>query len=100
MKLINKTKSNYYTIDTYVMRGTVIMTKEESQDVYDYLQNAYKIAKENCVGYTRDCLYMIKDFDFTKKKSHFSLGIHATQLVVDRFNLKGYKDQNYGFVFK
>ena len=93
MKLTNHRKDNSYTIDTYVMHGTIEMSRPEYQKVYLYLWGQYQKAIKDIETYKRDGL---SSLGCTREKNLFSFGVVATKLIVKRFGLTGYKDQNYG----
>ena len=92
MKLTNHNDNNSYDIDTYVMRGTITMTPKEWNDAYLYLWNCYQRGITNVETYQRDSLSSLKK----DKGLLFSIGVLATSLLVKKYHLKGYKDQNYG----
>jgi len=92
MKLKNYNGDSFYTIDTYVMRGTIQMTHNEYDKVYDYLSKEKTKAIKNVDTYKRDSLYSLKK----ETKRMFSVGVCATKLIVDKYGLKNYKDVNYG----
>jgi hypothetical protein len=98
MKLTNHNKNNAYSMkDGSVMRGTITMTRVEFANASRYLDQEYKKAKRNCNTYVRDCLgvtthEITRDFKDTLR----CLGVCATQLLANKYHLKGYKDQNYG----
>ena len=93
MKLINHKRDNSYDIDTYVMRGTIEMTSDEYDQVYAYLKETYNQAVKNCDTYVRDSLSSLKYF---MGIGYISLGVCATKLIVNKYHLESYKDQNYG----
>ena len=92
MKLKNHNKNNTYEIDSYVMRGTIEMSPSEWQKSYLYLWEQYKKAIKSIDTYKRDSLSSLKK----DTGLLFSVGILATQLIVKKYKLKNYKDQNYG----
>ena len=101
MKLTNHSDSNIYDINTYIMRGTISMTQEELLEVYPFLLRELKKAIKNVDTATRDGLWNIKDrFNHRRGKRKFCLGITATRLIVKKYNLKNYKDVNYGIKIK
>ena len=100
MKLINHSDSNIYDIDTYVMRGTIIMTQEEFNWALMFLKKEYTKAKRRCDTYIRDGLSGLEERFKNKGKRNFCLGITATKLLVEKYNLQNYKDVNYGIRIK
>jgi len=92
MKLINHQKNNFYTIDSYVMRGTIKMTAKEWQIAYLWLWGQYKKAVKNIDTYKRDSLSSLNK----EKGRLFCLGVCATGLIANKHHLNNYKDQNYG----
>ena len=97
MKLINHNKNNSYDINTYVMRGTIEMTRKEFCKVFKYLTNEYHNAELNCITQTRDGLSHAVD-GFKSTGNLFNLGVCATGLIVSKYGLKNYKQQNYGIL--
>ena len=88
MKLTNKNNSNIYDVDTYVMRGTISMSKDEWKEVLMFLEKEYKKAVKNCDTYIRDSLWNFEKRFENKGKKIFCLGITATQLLVNKYNLQ------------
>lgn len=93
MKLTNHKKENSYTIDTFVMRGTITMTCTEYENAIMFLLREYQKAVKKCDTYTRDSLSGLKLLAVPRLSS---LGVCATKLIVKKYGLTGYKDQNYG----
>lgn len=98
MKLINHRQGYNYEYkdgEQCFIRGTITMTRKESEAVTCMLTNEYQKALKSCDTYTRDALggkiTSIRDKDATL----LCLGVCATKLIVDRYNLKNYKDVNY-----
>jgi hypothetical protein len=98
MKLINHNKNNHYDLDTYVMGGTITMTDKEYETSLRFLQNEYKKAVKTIDTYKRDSLSgLVNRMPQTYKGYKLvDLGVTATQLLIKKHNLKGYKPQNYG----
>lgn len=92
MKLINHKQNNSYNINTYIMRGTIEMTPKEWLKAYMYLWGQWQKAIKDIDTYKRDGLSSLD----TKKEQLFSIGVSATSLLVKKYHLKGYKNQNYG----
>lgn len=96
MKLINHRKEYAYTINTYVMDGTIQMTSKEFQSVMEFLQKKLNQAIKNCDTYVRDSLMSKSWIVEPTVKSFFSLGVVATKLIANEYNLKNHRKQNYG----
>lgn len=97
MKLTNHPNSNIYDINTYVMRGTITINQEEFEKISEFLIKIEKEAIKDCNTYVRDGLSGIKKrLKNRKGKRKFCLGITATRLIAGQYNLKNYKDVNYG----
>ena len=92
MKLTNHNKNNSYTIDTYVMRGTIEMTPQEWTRAYLWLWDQYQKAVKDIETYKRDSLSSLK----RENGRLFSIGVLATRLIAKKYGLQNYKDQNYG----
>jgi hypothetical protein len=93
MKLTNHHKENSYTHNTYVMRGTIEMTREEYANAFQWLCRMYEKAVKECNTYVRDglsSLLLQKDTQI-----FFSLGVTATKMIAKKYGLKNYKDVNY-----
>lgn len=97
MKLTNHTKQGqYYLEDGTVTKGTISMTPNEWEKSFKWLFRKYMQAKIKGNTYTRDCLANIGH-----DNGHlFSVGVHATQLLVKHNKLSNYKDQNYAIRIK
>lgn len=93
MKLINHKKDNAYTIDTFVMNGTITMTYKEYVKVMKYLTETYEEAVKEVNTFVRDSL---THAIIPQHKDLFSFGVLATKLIAIHYHLKGYKSQNYG----
>jgi len=100
MKLINHKKNNIYDIDTYVMRGTIIMNEKEFTETWRALQTAYKRSLKECNTNIRDGLSRIASGAYPDTKKRFCLGITASSLIALKYNLKNYKRHNYGIKIK
>lgn len=100
MRLTNHQKDNSYTIDTYVMRGTITMSLSEYKDAVEYLKRTYTRAVKLCDTYTRDSLSPFSFYygHIEKPIKPVCFGVCATQLLVTKYRLPNYKDQNYGIV--
>lgn len=92
MKLINHNKNNTYDIETYVMRGTIQMTSKEWKKSYLWLWGQYQKAIKDIETYKRDGLSSLK----SDKGLLFNIGVVATSLLVKKYKLNNYKNQNYG----
>ena len=79
MQVINHQQVNYKLLkdSSTIYRGTIIMTKKEYQDMWLYFQNQF-----------------IAPMIPTLYKS-FGLGVTATEMIFERYNLPRYKKQNY-----
>jgi hypothetical protein len=95
MKLTNHNKNNSYTINTFVIHGTITMTRKEAEAVTAMLLNEYMKAVKRGDTYTRDSL---KTFSMVRMgdASLICIGVRATELIAERYNLQGYKPINYG----
>jgi hypothetical protein len=96
MKLINHNKNNGYNMkDGAFMRGTIEMTAGEFSQACEYLQKKKKEATKKCITQIRDGLAHGYEIEHFPAGIFISYGVTATRLIVDYFNLKGYKEQNY-----
>ena len=93
MRITNHNVKNSYDVNTYVMRGTITMTRKEYQKAFKWLQSEYSKAIENCETYKRDSLCSLHD---VKGDGVVSLGVYASQMIAKKYGLKGYKNHNYG----
>ncbi len=103
MKIINHPKDKYILLDGTVMRGTIIMTQKEWKKAIDYLQRTKDRAVRMHDTYTRDNLVHLFSHEFflSAYPPHTTcLGVCATKLIVAKFYLPRYKEQNYQVVIK
>ena len=98
MKLTNHNDNNTYTIDTYVMRGTIEMTKQEFKEAKIFLLNQYNKAVLEVDTYTRDSLSNLVNTGkiHREQPEYSSWGVCATKLIAEKYSLKNYKSQNHG----
>lgn len=78
MKLVNHNKNNSYNIDTYVMRGTITISKKEVEKCTPFFERVH--------------------LKCTKNGKYTNYGVTNTKRIVDILGLKNYKDVNYGVV--
>ena len=93
MKLVNHKEKNRYNLeDGTSIKGTIYMSQKEWTKSYLWLRSQYQKAIKDIETYKRDSLSSLKK----DKGLLFSIGVLATSLLAKKYQLKGYKDQNYG----
>ncbi len=100
MKIVNHQKGKYTFDDTNngsVMYGSIYMSEKEFDDVVKFLRRRYAIAKRYNQTYKRDSLSHALDWTLKQHGSdkRICLGVCATELIFERYNLPRYKRQNY-----
>ena len=101
MKVINHQKENRPYYDDCVIGGTVVISPREFKDAIAYLKRKYQTAEKKTQTYVRDSLRPLFSGKLPEKKwGARVLGVCATKLIFDRYELPNYKEQNYRFLVK
>jgi hypothetical protein len=96
MTLINHQNNYSYDIDTYVMRGTITMTKKEWQEAYNWLKSTYLQTIPSISINIFDSLSSLFSKPFDHNQRLFFIGVEATRLIATKYNLERYRAINYG----
>ena len=96
MQLKNRQKNNFFEVGSYIMRGSIEMTGKEWQKCYLWLQIQHEKAVKDTKTYQRDSLASLPK----KNGEVFNIGICATQLLINKYKLKNYRDVNYAIIIK
>lgn len=115
MQVINHHQGNYTFADltsSSVMYGTIKVTPKEFASIVTFLWKKYAQAEKSANTYVRDglnhCLnYSLPQWEKRKKQNRYPqhnnrvcLGVTATELIFEQWNLPRYKKQNYVIVIK
>ena len=92
MKVTNHNKNNCIYTKDCVVRGTITMSEQEFYQVEKYLKARYIKAVKDCETSIRDGLKYTKLLPKSKK---VVMGVTATRLIFEKFNLPRYKEVNY-----
>ncbi|GEM_PF-2679938 len=94
MKLKNRRNDNWFYYQDCVMRGEIEMTKNEWEEVQEFLFSEFKKSVKNCDTSIRNGLasgFMPK----IPVRNLINVGITGTRLIVAKYNLKRHKEVNY-----
>jgi len=101
MILKNFQNKNYFNLhDGTSIRGSITMSNYQYSNVKNMIGREKEKATLRCNTYIRDSLSNInnrldKKVGGSISTDMYSVGVVATTLIVDRYSIKGYKNQNY-----
>lgn len=94
MKLINY-NYGYYNIFNCSIHGKIIVTLQEWNAMKKYLFNP---AVKHCYLYKDILKQDLNRFITTKQGKIYNIRVTATKKIVNKFNITGYKPNNYIFL--